>query len=612
VSVLSSLLARLALALALMVIVGWPAIATVREASRAWMLRDDIVPATGISLDQAGSAALLRDSGQIARPLRLAFETLRLVAATEAIALPIGMLLAFLLFRTDAWGRPLLLAVIGLSAFVPLPLHATAWLGALGNVGRAQAFGVRPILVGLFGAAVVHALAALPWVVLIVGVGFCAVEPELEESALLDYGPARVLMHVTLRRALGAIAAAALAVAVFTAGDMTVTDLLQIRTYAEEAYLQYSLGRGPGGAALVALPPLVVLGSLIVLTGGVLGRFDPARLVSSFHRARLWQLGRWRIPCGVVLMGLIGNAAALPLYSLVWRAGRVGGRATLGRPPTWSLSGLMGTLQYAGAEIWEPLKASLVWTAIAATLAALLACGLAWASRRSMAWRIVALGTLALTLATPGPVAGMALVLAYRAIPVVPDSPAIAVTFEALRSLPLGMLALLLVRPGPVAGMALVLAYHAIPVVYDSPAMVVMAETLRTLPYSLLMLWPFLRSFPQDYLDAAALDGIGPWGQVFRVVLPLSRRPLVAAWAIAFAIGLGELPTTNLAAPPGTQPMSVLIWGLLHTGVESHLSGVALIMLMVIAAAGLFALTAVRSLRFISQVPSAYLRQAPP
>ncbi len=136
----------------------------------------------------------------------------------------------------------LLLAVIGLSAFVPLPLHATAWLGALGNAGRAQAFGVRPILVGLVGAAVVHALAALPWVVLIVGVGLCAVEPELEESALLDYGPVGVLLRVTLRRALGAIAAAALAVAVLTAGDMTVTDLLQIRTYAEEAYLAIQPG----------------------------------------------------------------------------------------------------------------------------------------------------------------------------------------------------------------------------------------------------------------------------------------------------------------------------------------------------------------------------------
>ena len=51
------------------------------------------------------------------------------------------------------------------------------------------------------------------------------------------------LCRVTLRRAVGAIAAAALAVAVLTAGDMTVTDLLQVRTYAEEAYVQFILGR---------------------------------------------------------------------------------------------------------------------------------------------------------------------------------------------------------------------------------------------------------------------------------------------------------------------------------------------------------------------------------
>jgi hypothetical protein len=38
--------------------------------------------------------------------------------------------------------------------------------------------------------------------------------------------------------------------------------------------------------------------------------------------------------------------------------------------------------------------------------------------------------------------------------------------------------------------------------------------------------------------------------------------------------------------------MSVFLWGLLHTGVESHLAGVALMMLMVIGAAGLAAAVA--------------------
>jgi iron(III) transport system permease protein len=85
-------------------------------------------------------------------------------------------------------------------------------------------------------------------------------------------------------------------------------------------------------------------------------------------------------------------------------------------------------------------------------------------------------------------------------------------------------------------------------------------------------------------------------------VIPLSLRPIVAAWAIAFAIGLAELAATNIATPPlksGQTPVSVVIWSLLHTGVESHLAGVALIVLLAVAGAGLFATAAIWSLRSI-------------
>src|SRR5206468_774952 len=198
----------------------------------------------------------------------------------------------------------------------------------------------------------------------------------------------------------------------------------------------YVLWGNPADAAIVALLPLLVFGLLILIVARALARLDPARLVSSLASARAWRLGDWRMPCGLVLAALVGNVVAFPLYSLLWRAGRVGGRATLGQPPSWSLWGLWGTLRFAASELEDPLKASLLWTAVAATVTTAMAYALAWAGRRSRPWRWTLLATMIIALATPGSVAGMALILAYRDWPAIYDSPAMIVMAETLRALP--------------------------------------------------------------------------------------------------------------------------------------------------------------------------------
>ena len=530
--------------LALIVLIGWPAVATVWASIEGGQVGGSFLTPVAAEVSAGG----------VRRPLGLAAETLRLVAATEAIALPIGLPLALVLFRTDVFGRRTMLGVLGVSAFVPMPLHAAAWLGAFGNAGRSQVFGGLPLLAGWPGAAFVHAMAALPWILILAGVGLQAVEPELEESALIERPGWWVAVFVSGRRALGALAGAALAVAVITAGEMTVTDLLQVRTYAEEAYLQYNLGNGPAAAGAVALPPLVLLGALVTLGARALLAADPARLPSSAVRARLWRLGRWRGPVSVVALAFVAGFVALPIYSLVWRAGRVGGAAMMGRPPRWSLAGLWGTLRFAWNDTSGPLMESAALAAIAATAALVLAWSLAWLARTQGFWRWVSATSVALALAAPGPVAGMALVFAYRDVPRV----------------------------------------------YDSAAIVVLAGVLRTFPYALLILWPAVRALPQEFLDAAAVDGLGPWGVIRRVALPLTRGALFGAWGVAFVLALGELPATNLVTPPGSTPLCVVIWGLLHTGVESHLAGVVLVMLGAVAIVGAPVVFAVSRLAFRS------------
>ena len=559
-------LARAGMLAMLTAIIGWPMVATCLA---AWERRSssDNEPSMGLMSPIGGDLT----GGQVERPLRLAFETIRIVAATELLVIPIGLPLAFFLFRTDAWGRQFLNGLLVIAAFVPLPLHAAAWLGAFGNAGRSQVFGGVPFLVGWPGAAFVQAMAAIPWLVIIAGVGLRTVEPELEEAAMFDLPAWRVVVQVTFRRALGAVLGAILAVAVLSASDMTVTDLLQVRTYAEEAYLQYSLGNGPAAAAAVALPPILVLGAFLGLGAIALMKVDPARLATVAARSKVWKLGRWRLPLGVLVTLGMGNIVALPLYALVWRAGRVGGIAAAGQSPHWSINGLSGSLKLAWSDAAEPLFTSLGLSAGVATLALILGWSLSWFCRNSRLWRWIAAGATALAFAAPGPVVGMAIVYAYR------DAPRLDLGF----SLHLGV-------ETHVYEVAQRLKFS----LYDSPLMIVIAGLARTFPYALLILWPAVRSIPGEWLDAGAIDGLGPWGIVRRVGIPSTFGAILAAWLIVFMLAFGELPATNIATPPGWNPLSVSIWGLLHTGVESHLAGVVMIMLAVIGLLGSVALIA--------------------
>src|SRR5262245_24621446 len=134
----------------------------------------------------------------IDRELRLAGNTVLLVGGTVLLSLPAGTALAMLLYRTDLPLRTALRSLTGVAMLVPLAVYTAAWQAVVGAGGwlatvvvdqPSQA--VWPDGIGL--AIWIHALAAMPWVAVIVGLGMSWVEPELEEDALLAMGTWRVL-----------------------------------------------------------------------------------------------------------------------------------------------------------------------------------------------------------------------------------------------------------------------------------------------------------------------------------------------------------------------------------------------------------------------------------
>ncbi len=517
-------LGELTVGLTLVLLVGWPLLVGVASA----MFRQVPEPTTAGWNGSVSSPALLGN-------------TVRVVGLTILLSVPLGGLLAWLLTRTDLPGRSIGWAILVVQAMIPLPLQALAWLGGYGNMGRQQALGSSAWLTGWPAAAFVEAVSVLPWVVLIIGIGLRAAETELEDQARLLWPAWQVIWRITIQRAWGLIAAAGLLVAAFAATDMTVTDLIPVRTYAEESYLLSQLGLDQARLMIRAtLPQLTVIGLAVAGLAYRLSRLDLERLYAGNRPRWTVPLGSARVPAavGVALLALI--LVGLPLHALIWRAGRVGGGAGSGEL-TWTLSGLVGSLQGgwrdlmggAGSNLRAPLPGSIVWSAIAATGSVTLAWVLVWLARRSRIWRVVTLLVFTMALATPGPIIGLAIKQAYAGI-----------------------------------------SYWN-----RTPVLLVLGLVVRSLPYSLAVAGPTLWSWPRAWDEQARLAGLDSWREATRLTLPLTRTALAIAWLLAFVQSMGELPCAYLTYAPGYDLVSLLVWSMLHVGVESRLAAIGLILL---------------------------------
>ncbi|MGV0849537.1 carbohydrate ABC transporter permease [Mycolicibacterium phlei] len=62
-----------------------------------------------------------------------------------------------------------------------------------------------------------------------------------------------------------------------------------------------------------------------------------------------------------------------------------------------------------------------------------------------------------------------------------------------------------------------------------SLAIIVLAEVWKTTPFMALLLLAGLALVPQDLLDAAQMDGAGPWKRLTKVILPLIKPAILVA-----------------------------------------------------------------------------------
>jgi iron(III) transport system permease protein len=379
------------------------------------------------------------------------------------------------------------------------------------------------------------------------------------------------------------------------------------RAFAEEVYTQAALGSFGyvfGNTPVGPADPLPAIGFwsglLLSATFAVLVIGGFTRLFADWtdtpnRPAWIWRLrgGRW--PAAMLLAFGMLLLAGVPLANLAYKAGVTVTSTDAGRVRSWAVERLASRVAAAPGEFRGELWLSTWLGASAATAALVFAIFLAWSLRSySLSlWERDGVRAIRAQTMHPHP----ALSPRERVLKwFLPRSRAPWVRLFAI--------AICLTVPGPLLGLGVIHLLNrppgspleALADLYDSNFAPWLVQTVRTLPIATLILWPALASVPQVMLDAAATDGTGWWGQLFRIAVPQRWPAIAAAWLISFAVAIGELAATILVMPPqrGATALSIQVFQLLHYGVDDRVAAICLVMVFAVAGITGIAATLVR------------------
>ncbi|MHB8618164.1 MAG: ABC transporter permease [Chloroflexota bacterium] len=487
--------------------------------------------------------------------LRGLLDSLAVGVASAALALLLGLVLAWLIHRTTLPAKGLWVMLVWALLLMPSYLSVLGWeslverRGVLAQVGLQSAL-PRHLMVGPVGVVWILTTKGLPFAYLALAAGLLGLGREFEDAARVHGASSWAALRIALPILSPAMWSAVAVVFAESISDFGVSSTLAagarfpIATYTLFLAIDSNPIRFPVASAvawfLVASTALALAIQHRALKGrsfAVLGgRTRPCVLLPFGRRGQV--------------LAVTGVAAFFAVALCVPLMGAVSASLLkdFGSRLTWT-SLTLSNYQRALTthELLSPLLLSLKMAAIAATLAVLLGGSLSRIlSRRGEGVSGRALDLLLLAaIALPGIVLAAGYIFAYN-LPAVSDN----------------------------VGLKL----------YGTLTLLGMAYLAGALPGTARLLVGPMAQIQSSLLEAARVHGNGEIQSWMGAVLPLLARALLWAWLLTFAGVFFELPISQLLYPPGQTPLAVAVTK--HLENYDFAGGSAM---MMIAAVGLLA-----------------------
>ena len=441
------------------------------------------------------------------RPL---LRSLWLATAVSVTAATIGTGMAWLVTRTDVYGRRLFAVLAPLPLVFPSFVGATALISGFATGGLLDDL-VRPLgislpeLSGFGGAWFVLTLFTYPYVYLPVAARLRHLSRSVEESArLLGRRPGSVFVTVVVPQIGTAISAGTLLVFLYTVSDFGAVQLLRYDTVTRAIFAN-QLADQATSFALALLLALVAL--VVVIAEQRLVRRHPPMTARSSGRGLQIQLGRWRVAASAVVGGFLMLALVGPVASLLqWVI--VGARSERSS----------GATALDGSGLGQAVVNTVAVSTAAAVLTVLVVLPIAYLTSRYRS-RVgpAASATVVSGFALPGIVIGLAFVFWVLNT---------AVLAGLYQTLPL-----------------LILAY----VIHFG------AQSMRASSVA-------VTAVPARLEDAARTLGAGRIRRLLTVEAPIMAPGLLAAGGLVLLSTMKELPATLFLRPTGFDTLATRIW----------------------------------------------------
>jgi len=306
-----------------------------------------------------------------------------------------------------------------------------------------------------------------------------------------------------------------------SAVDFGVPDILRIKVYAVEVFIQYSAFYNDKAAAVLSMPLICITIILIIWMKWYMQDRAYIQIYPDKGDSTRYPLGRLKIPALIFCLIILGFSSGLPVMVLLKAAGK--------------LSNYIKVLKTS----WQQISYSLILAFSSAFFTLGLGFFLSYLIERDKIkfGRLLELCTL-MPLAVPAITIGVGLIHVWN-------------------------------RPGA-------------DLVYASSFIILFGYMARFTPFTVLIITSGLKQLNPNVEEAASLT-TDRWSKTIgRIVIPLMGPGLITAFFIVFVLAFRELGTTLLVIPPGRETLPIKIYNLMHYGAEQMVAALCLIMLLVI------------------------------